>query len=98
MLGWGRNKAAKATDGKTVDVTIPSGETVDLQGLETWQVTWQRRYSAGMGFRHTSHEPVGQLFTNEQAARDFAKALRDAYALVRNTIDPEGIKVERVSN
>jgi hypothetical protein len=94
MFGWGRNKPTA----KTVDVTIPSGQTVDLQGLETWQVTWQRRYSMGMGFRHTGNEPVGQLFTNEQDAQDFAKALRNAYALVRNTIDPEGIKVERVSD
>lgn len=30
MLGWGRNKA---TAGKTVDVTIPSGETDDFKVL-----------------------------------------------------------------
>lgn len=78
------------------DVPIPSGETINLEGLETWQVTWNRRYTAGLGARHTNHEPVGQLFTNKADAIAFSHALLDAYALVRNTIDPEFVKVEKM--
>lgn len=89
MMGWFKRKV--------VPVDIPSGETVELEGLETWQVTWVLRRSSGLGLRHTEHEPVGQLFTNEVDAEAFADALRDAYALVRNTIDSTAIKVTKIN-
>lgn len=86
----------KPLKGVGKDVPVPSGETVNLEGLETWQVTWNRRYSSGLGARHTNHAPVGQLFTNRDDALAFKQALLDAYALVRNTIDPDYVEVEKV--
>lgn len=88
--------STKPLKGVGKDVPIPSGEIINLEGLETWQVTWNRRYTNGMGARHTNHEPVGQLFTNKEDALAFSQALLDAYALVRNTIDDQFIKVEKM--
>ena len=89
MMGWFKRKV--------VPVDIPSGETVELEALETWQVTWVLRKSSGLGLKHTNHEPVGQLFTNEADAEAFANALREAYVLVRNTIDPTAIEVKKIN-
>lgn len=75
-------------------VSIPSGETTELEGLETWQVTWYCRNSGSVEF--PDHCPTGQLFTNENDALAFQKALREAYALVRNTVDSRFIKVKKM--
>ena len=103
MSWWGRSKpipvptGTSTIQGKTVDVTIPSGQTIDLQGLETWQVTWlTRRSSGGRDPDFTRTKPKGQLFTNMEDAKAFAEALVNAYNLVGNTIDTEYVTYERV--
>lgn len=77
------------------DVPVPSGETINLEGLETWQVTWIKRFP-GISAKFPGHAPVGQLFTNREDAYAFKNALEDAYALVKNTADPQYIKVEKM--
>lgn len=102
MSWFGRGKpvavpqGSTTLKGKTVDVTIPSGQTIDLQGLETWQVTWNARVSMGLGAEHSRIRPKGQLFTNRTDAYAFAEALKNAYLLVDNTIDIKYIEVERL--
>lgn len=85
MLDWLRRR-------KKVPVSVPSGETVELEGLETWQVTWIARYGEWQG--NTS--PVGKLFTNEEDARTFANALADAFELVKFDYAIESISVEKI--
>lgn len=85
MLEWLRRR-------KKVPVSVPSGETVELEGLETWQVTWNRRYGEWNG----NISPVGKLFTNEDDARAFANALADAFELVQFDYAVESISVEKV--
>lgn len=104
MSWWGRRTpvqapaaSTKTLQGKTVDVTIPSGQTINLEGLETWQVTWLTRNSGGFSDpNHTRTKPKGQLFTNKDDAKAFAEALVNAYVLVGNTVDGEYVTYERV--
>jgi hypothetical protein len=102
MSWWKRNKPVTVSsgtttlNGKTVDVTIPSGETIDLEGVETWQVTWLTRHGQGIGPDYTRTRPKGQLFTNKKDAVAFANALRDAYDLVGNIVDGDYVEYERV--
>lgn len=104
MSWWNRKKPVTISsgtttlNGKTVDVTIPSGQTVDLEGLETWQVTWLTRHGQGLPHPdYTRTRPKGQLFTNKRDAIAFANALKDAYDLVGNTIDGDYVQYERIS-
>lgn len=78
------------------DVPVPSGETINLEGLQTWQVTWIKRMP-GINVKYPEYAPIGQLFTNEDDAYAFKSALEDAYALVKNTADPQHIKVEKMA-
>lgn len=80
--------------GQTVPIEVPTDERHVLEGVETWQVTWMARSGQFEGAPHlTNCTSVGQLFTNEPAAREFEKALYDAFALVKDTVTPSTIKV-----
>lgn len=85
MLDWLRRR-------KKVSVAVPSGETIELEGLETWQVTWTSRH----GNFSSCTSPVGKLFTNEEDARTFANALADAFELVKFDYAIESISVEKI--
>lgn len=62
-------------------IDAPSGETVQLDGLQVWMVRWVSRY----GSFNTETQKEAQAFTNEEDANHFAQALRDAFALIRHT-------------
>jgi len=80
--------------GKTVPIEVPTDDRQVLEGVETWQVTWMARSGQFAGRADlTNCTSVGQLFTNEPAAREFEKALRDAFNLVKDTITPSTIHV-----
>lgn len=74
-------------------VEVPTDDRQQLEGLETWCVQWMAR-SGAFSQRPdlTTCTSVAQAFTNEADARSFEKALRDAYALARDTISPVAIK------
>lgn len=78
---------------KTKVVEVPTGDTQQLEGLETWCVVWMARSGTWSDRPHlTNCTSIAQAFTNEDDAKEFEKALRDAYALVRDTITPRSIK------
>lgn len=80
--------------GKTVPVEVPTDDRQVLEGIETWQVSWMGRSGSWSNrVDLTQTHPIGKLFTNEADAREFEKALRDAYKLVNDTITPNSIKV-----
>jgi hypothetical protein len=62
-------------------VEAPSGQTVELDGLQVWMVRWVSRY----GDYHGNTQQEAQAFTNEEDANHFAQSLRDAFALIRHT-------------
>lgn len=74
-------------------VEVPTDERVELEGLETWCVQWaSRRGSFEHAWHLTDCPMVVQAFTNEEDAKLFEKALRDAFAMVRDTITPHSIR------
>lgn len=77
------------------DVPVPSGETINLEGLETWQVTWVAR-TPGNSVNFPNHALRSQAFINRDDAYAFKRALEEAYELVKNTADPKYIKVEKM--
>lgn len=62
-------------------IKAPSGESVELEGLETWMVRWTSRH----GEFHSETKPQVQVFTNAEDAEHFAKSLRDAFALIKHS-------------
>lgn len=71
---------------KKIDVPI-SNETKQVDAVEFWQVQWYSRY----GNFHGDIEQENEVFTNEQAAKDFAESIRNAFKLLRFT---SGTKVK----
>lgn len=83
--------------GKTVPIEVPTDDRQVLEGVETWQVQWMSRSGQYECSQHlTSVTSVGKLFTNEADAREFEKALYNAFDLVKDTITPRSIKVGKV--
>ncbi len=75
-------------------IEIPTDVTVKLAAIETWCVEWAARSGQHRCSPHLSScRSVVQAFTNEADARAFEKALRDSFALVRDTITPYSIRV-----
>lgn len=64
-------------------------EQQEVDAVETWEVRWESRFGEWSG----NTQPEIRVFTNESDANSFAKALRDAFKLIRHT---SGTKV-RVS-
>lgn len=75
--------------GKTVPVEVPTDDRQVLEGVETWGVNWMGRNSPLASGQFST----GQLFTNEPAAREFEKALRNAFELVKDSDTPKTIRV-----
>lgn len=78
---------------KVKSIFIPDCDNkVELEGLETWMVTWNSRY--GHGGIYT--KIVGQAFTNKHDAEKFANYLIEAFELIKNPVDIESIKLEKM--
>lgn len=58
---------------------IPSGEKKEVDVVETWEVRWISR----RGRWHTDTQEEVEIFVDEQAAKDFKKALQDAFKLLK---------------
>lgn len=56
-----------------------SNETKEVEAVQLWQVTWYSRHGAYSGDVEKEYE----VFTSEQAAKDFADALEAAFKLLR---------------
>ena len=60
---------------------IPTGQTIKVDVYEIWMVRWRSR----SGLYHSDTKDTAEAFTNEQDARKFEKALKDAFKLIRHT-------------
>lgn len=65
-------------------IDAPSGETVELDGLQTWTVRWISKVG---DYPYTTKRPEVQAFTNQPDAEHFAKSLREAFKLLRHTAE-----------
>lgn len=72
-------------------INAPSGDTVILQGLETWLVRWDSRY----GSFHAHLTPEVQAFLSEEDAKHFAEQLRSAFKLLKHTGEGTRVIMER---
>lgn len=72
-------------------VKSPSGETVDLQGVQTWMVYWTSR----SGEFSSEVSECAQAFIEEVEARHFAGEIESAFRLIRHT--GKGTKVRVVA-
>ena len=62
--------------------TVPeNNETKQIDVVQTWEVRWRSRHGEYSG---DTREQV-EVFTDEQAAKDFETALDNANKLLRNT-------------
>jgi len=68
-------------------LSIPTGDTKKVKAYESWSVRYTSRHSV----YSSGTKPEAEFFTNEQDAKDFAKQLRAAFKLVKNTVDNEVI-------
>lgn len=64
---------------------IPSGETKETQGLETWVVEW--RHMEGWSSNYPDIKPSYQAFTDYEKAAEFKKRLQEAHKLLGNSIN-----------
>ena len=62
-------------------LSAPSGEIVQLEGVQTWQVRWLSRKGGG----HYDTLPEVEVFTNYKDALHFKQQLEDAFKLIRHT-------------
>lgn len=53
----------------------------DTTSVDTWEVRWESRY--GAWYRNVS--PEVRVFVSREDAEEFAKALKDAFRLIRHT-------------
>lgn len=60
---------------------LPTGETKEVDALESWTVSWRARTGDFSGDWETKTE----VFIDEQAAKDFAKQLENAKLFLRDT-------------
>lgn len=65
-------------------ILVPSGQQVELEGIETWMVRWKSVIVAPFG---AQAQDRAQAFTSEEDAKAFKKALEDANKLLRNCFD-----------
>lgn len=71
-------------------IEIPTEETIEVESIQSWSVTWYRRYDIFSG----STTECKEFFFTEENAESFAKALRDAYKLLRHTSGTD-VKVKK---
>lgn len=72
---------------------VASGETVDLEGVELWEVRWNsvNRCFAGI----LRDWPSVQVFTNKADANHFAGQLKEALKLLENRGFDDEIEVTK---
>lgn len=56
-------------------------EAMSVDVVETWEVRWESRYDDYV----YGVKPEIRVFPSKQDAQAFAKALRDAFALIKHT-------------
>jgi hypothetical protein len=62
--------------------TVPvSNDTKEIDVVQLWEVRWRSRY----GEYSSNTKPQVECFISEEDARDFAKALENAFKLIRHT-------------
>ncbi len=73
-------------------------ELTSVSGVEVWSVRWRAVSGTKLSDSYYSNrnEPVAEFFTSKEEAKQFAKALEDAFRLTRNTLDWYEIKRESV--
>ena len=75
----------------TKKLAVPaSTETREVDVAQTWEVRWMSRHGEYMG----STRPEMEVFLSEGEAREFADALKNAFALIRHT-SGTAVDVER---
>lgn len=70
---------------------IPTGETKTVDTYEVWMVRWRSRY----GRYSSDTQDESEAFVSEKEAKEFQKALANAFRLIRHTSDTKVI-IERV--
>lgn len=65
-------------------IDAPSGQTVELDGIQTWTVRWTSKIG---DYPYTVRRQEVQAFTNQEDAEHFAKSLREAFKLLRHTAE-----------
>jgi hypothetical protein len=66
---------------KILKMLIPSGETKEIEGIETWIVSWTKR----IGEFNGDMRQCFQAFTTEDDAKALKKSLDHAHKLIGNT-------------
>ena len=62
--------------------TVPtSNDTKEIDVVQTWEVRWRSRHG---GYSSDTRDEM-EIFTDEQVAKDFVKALNNAFKLIRHT-------------
>ncbi len=81
-------KKVKTPTGDTVaiaakgkEIIAPSGETVELESVETWTVRWNSRYGGYSG----DTQPEVEIFLSKRDAEHFRDQLKAAFSLIRHT-------------
>lgn len=72
--------------------TFRNEEEAKVEGVEVWSVRW----TAVTGEYSGDKEPVAEFFSSETAAKEFEKALKDAFKLTRNSLNDVRTKKESV--
>jgi hypothetical protein len=66
----------------TKPLTVPlENATKIVDTVQTWTVQWESRYGQ---FGHDTRKEF-EIFTNEEDAKDFVTALKNAFKLIRHT-------------
>jgi hypothetical protein len=65
-------------------------EEATVEGVEVWSVRW----TAVTGEYSSSKIPVAEFFSSQEAAKEFEKALKDAFKLTRNSLNYITVKKE----
>ena len=75
---------------KTFLRSFRSKEETSVIGVECWSVRW----TSVQGQYHNDKKEVAEFFTSEDDAKEFKKALIDAFKLTRNNVNSILLKKE----
>jgi hypothetical protein len=67
-------------------------QPITLEARESWVVRYRSRVAHLDGM---NTQPEAEIFTNEKDAREFSKALSEAFKLTKNRADFNSIVVEK---
>lgn len=64
----------------------------EIDVVRTWEVRWESRHGEWQG----NTEPEVEVFTSEEDAQTFKRALEDAFTLIRHTSGDKVVIKERI--